>query len=155
MRKKKQRRKNPIIQLLYYSQGTGFKMEILSFSLCWCRVVCQVTWKMIGRTSCFIIHRYILHSLMSYLNLIFQGMVSYNIASFPLTALAYNWTQFPIRNRMVISAYLTQTFLKHELLLLSFCFRFLMQITTTTKQAKLNLASSARFKTIYNPFTWL
>lgn len=65
---------------------------------------------------------------------------------FPLTALVYNCTQFHIRNSMVVSAYLNQVFLRHELLLLSFSFRFLlMQITTTTKQAT---AESNEFSTI-------
>lgn len=97
-------------------------METLSFHfpLCWCMVVCQVKWKLIGRISCFITHLYILYWSMSYLNLIFQDMVSYDTASFPLTASVNNCTQFNIRNSMVVSAYLTQVFLKHELLLLSF-----------------------------------
>lgn len=30
--KKKERRKKPIIQLLYYSQGASFEMETLAFS---------------------------------------------------------------------------------------------------------------------------
>lgn len=48
---------------------------------------------------------------------------------------------------MVVSAYLTQVFLRHELLLLSLSFRFLlMQITTTTKQAT---AESNEFSKIF------
>lgn len=77
---------------------------------------------------------------------------------FTLTALISSGTQFRIRNSLVESDYLSQVFLRHELLLLSFCFRFLlMKQQPWTKEAGNSWVYQVQedLRTSYRPFTWL
>lgn len=127
-------------------------IQPFSFPLCGCRALCEVTCKLIGKVA-----QHTSLCLTFNLNPVFQGTVSYT-THFTLTALICNGTQFRIRNSLVESDYLSQVFLRHELLLLSFCSRFLlMKQQPWTKEAGNSWVYQVQedLRTSYRPFTWL